>query len=331
MTELMVVIGIIAVLAGILLVAMGGVRERAKYTRALARMDEFAKACEAFQIEHGQYPGVIPDPVLAEQASLGSIKISGSENAMLHMMGGYRVVSPFDPPGGQAETEANAYAAAGSRVLDEDIAGWRLVVDVDRIGEGPVIDGKPYPPYYTPAEGAIEVAWGQVDQSTEDEFRMPDPVDPWGQPIVYARRARTTGPLMGTFATNPPPQFYFEPIAPYVRSVVLGRLRKDQTHTQYGTILDPNNADGMELEIAAQMIRHPAFGPRDDPLNGTPRGGFVLFSAGPDGIYFSKVDGPGENKDTRRIGESPSITEFISDLGPRAFDDFDDIRVFGGG
>ncbi|MHC4770031.1 MAG: type II secretion system protein, partial [Planctomycetota bacterium] len=64
MTELMVVVAIIAVLAGILLTAMGGVRRRALSTQTDSTMQEFSKACEAFQIEHNRYPGVIPEQVL---------------------------------------------------------------------------------------------------------------------------------------------------------------------------------------------------------------------------------------------------------------------------
>ena len=61
MTELIVVIGVIAVLASILLAAMGGVRKRALATTTQSTMSEFSKACDAFQLEHGRYPGAIPD------------------------------------------------------------------------------------------------------------------------------------------------------------------------------------------------------------------------------------------------------------------------------
>ena len=67
MTELVVVIGVIAVLAGILLAAMGGVRRKALATTTLSTMTEFSKACDAFQLEHGRYPGVVPENVLADR------------------------------------------------------------------------------------------------------------------------------------------------------------------------------------------------------------------------------------------------------------------------
>ena len=97
MTELVVVIGVIAVLAGILLAAMGGVRRKALATTTLSTMTEFSKACDAFQLEHGRYPGLIPENNLARGLpSLSPPNISGTENALLELMGGVRTESDPD-------------------------------------------------------------------------------------------------------------------------------------------------------------------------------------------------------------------------------------------
>ncbi len=333
MTELLVVIGIIAVLAGVLLVAMGGVRKRALYTQTLSTMNEFAKACEAFQIEHGQYPGVIPEPVLA---AADPIQISGTENALLHLMGGYRVVSPFDDPNSPAQQEYDAYiqAAEDSRQRYHNLPigtdGWQIMINIDRIGEGPVINGRQYAPYYTPTLGILEVAVGQRNQPVEDEYKVPDLMDAWGHPIVYARRARTVGPLCGKIPGTTP-QFYYQTMTPYteVAGGFPGHRTANQDDPKLGSLL-VRCPDTDTYKYYAQMIRHPSFGALDDPLNGTPRGGFVLLSAGPDGYYFSIADGPGEPKDQKRIGTDPDWEKF-HDFGPGVYDDFDDIRVFGGG
>ena len=71
LTELLVVIGIIVLLIGILLVAMGAVQKQARKARTLSTMNAFASACQTFQLENGKYPGVIPDDVILNNPSGG--------------------------------------------------------------------------------------------------------------------------------------------------------------------------------------------------------------------------------------------------------------------
>jgi len=338
MTELMVVVAIIAVLAGILLTAMGGVRRRALSTQTESTMQEFAKACEAFQIEHNRYPGVIPEQALVE-ISDPATEISGTENALLHLMGGYRVLTPFDPDTGPIVDEYDNYGNGSTGVREYSFGTgsnlWDLKVDINRIGEGPKIDGKIYAPYFTPSEAALQAVEGQIggpDNPEDEHPRLPDLVDAWGQPIVFVRRARSTGPLVGDTANPPPPQsppqFITASMKPYTESDKLGRARADQTEQ---SILS-HAPDTEQLSIFAQIIRHPAFGDPAEPLNGTARGAFVLFSAGPDGVYFSRKDGPGSPKNAIAGSGPDSLSyEDLLELGPQVVQEFDDLRVFGGG
>jgi type II secretory pathway pseudopilin PulG len=64
-TEMLVVVGIIVLLASLLMVAMARVRDTAKASQTLSIMQNFAASCDAFQTDHGTYPGVIPETVLA--------------------------------------------------------------------------------------------------------------------------------------------------------------------------------------------------------------------------------------------------------------------------
>lgn len=328
MTELLVVIGIIALLAGILLVAMAGVRTKAKYTQTLSTMQEFAKACEAFQLDQGQYPGVIPDPVLAQEAAGSVFLLSGTENALIHLMGGYQVSTPYGEDGAEASTPWACNEQ--ERVVCTDFAdpSWQLRVNTNRMGEGPVINGKPHAPYYTPTESSVEVS--RQSLQILGNIKLPELVDAWGQPIIYARRSRSVGPLVGTAASDPPPQFYYETMKPYLESVELGRMGRNQLAVvpTYGYLGSALTTVGAPEEMCAQLIRHQGFGEPADALNGTARGGFVLISAGPDGIYYSAADGPGELASP--IGDDPAYDDFL-DFGPAVFDDFDDLRVFGGG
>ena len=90
MAELLVVIGIIAVLAGILLVAMKGVRARALATQTESTMQSLMAACDTFHTETGRYPGVIPEEALAQAGANNPAPLSSTENALLDLAGGFR-------------------------------------------------------------------------------------------------------------------------------------------------------------------------------------------------------------------------------------------------
>jgi hypothetical protein len=230
----------------------------------------------------------------------------------------YDDIDPCDPPSGII----CPISGGGS-------GQWDLKVDVNRIGEGAKIDGKIYAPYFTPAESALQAVDCQVGDPcppdpTDPTPRLPDLVDAWGQPIIYVRRARTNGNLVGNFGDTA--QFYLSSMTPYTESTRLGRLARNQDSQ---SIL--NTAPFPEATFA-QLLRHPgfgSFGSEAEALNGTPRGAFVLFSAGPDGIYFSRTDGAGTPKmpvdDIVENSVDPSFNT------PRVVDEYDDIRVFGGG
>ncbi len=314
MVELLVVIAIIAVLAGILLVALKGVRERALATQTRATMQEFSKACDSFQIEHGRYPGVIPETVLAQNP-----EISGTENALLDMMGG---VVRGDHPNYLGFVEGDGWEEI---IVDSTTPLGRIKVNRLLIGNGPEINGTPYSPYFTPKGEELVVVAGQArpfgGPDIGSPHLLPDLVDAWGQPIIYLRRVRPLGNLVGVDgSTNP--QFMLGATKPYINSGGLGELDRSQTNPNKGSILrlaaDPS-------ATLAQIIRHPSFGEPDDPLTGTARGAYVLISAGKDGVYFSIADGPG----------TPGAT--VEDIvtgpfgNPQVVEEYDDIRVFGGG
>ncbi len=331
MTELMVVIGIIAVLAGILLTAMRGVRTKALQTQTMSTMQEFSKAADGFQMVHNRYPGVVPEGILADPSFGGFPSLSGMENALLDLMGGYRLKTTMDGP--QAQTEYDLFNVNGVE-RDLGASGWQITIDVNRIGEGPHIEGRAYAPYFTPAESQLSVADGQMRtavsvESCDDpaEPCLPDLLDAWGQPIIYVRRARTSGPLVGK-PVDPQPQFYMDSMNPYLKSIRLGKAGKDQTDAGGGSILNVATTSLIEATFA-QVIRHPSLGGDDSTaasaLGGTAQGAYVLISAGPDGVYFSAKDGPGTPK-------SP-VKDIIDDPDYEAtiVRQYNDIRVFGGG
>ena len=308
LVELLVAIGIIMVLIGILLPALGKVSTKAKATATTATMNEFAKACDVFYTQFGYYPGIVPESYLANTPNA---PISGTENALLHLMGG--AIRNDDP---------NYATAAGTVLTFTGPAGSApatisiKVYPID-IGKGPRIEGKQYEPFFTPKDAQLKIAVGQVGQT----LPLPDLLDAWGQPIGYIRSSRPTGLMTGTVAENP--QFFIEPLFPYFNSTGLGDLAIDQTANSVfyaGTTAN-------KQEYLAQLIRHPAMGSfavLGDAKAGTPRGKYFLFSPGSDGIYFAKLgDGP-----------TPTLTFTFAGQDARKPDvvtTYNDIVVSGGG
>jgi len=372
-TELLVVIGIIVLLAGILLVALGRVRTTALETTTIGTMQSFSQACDAFQTEHQQYPGVIPESVLARAIAADSITVSASgiavgteptftsmENALLHLMGGYRVVSPSDIQGNTPAVQryddfVNAATNSGAPLYEftfpvGDDQQWQLAVNLRQIGEGPVINRQQYGPYFTPGPRVVAAVEGQwplngtePDAESVDPVELPDLLDAWGQPVLYFRQVRSSGPLTAEASdTSVRPQFYLEGAKGYLMARGLGDRTETQIFTpnrtghsgprgsilSYGGSVDPEH----RLGNFAQVLRHPSFGTWDsDPLDGTnvrevrARGAYALISAGPDGVFFSAEDGPGRPDDPVTDLTDPDYSN------PQSIEEYDDVRLFGGG
>ena len=278
LVELLVAIGIIMVLIGILLPALGKVAAKAKATATTATMNEFGKACDVFYTQFGYYPGIVPETYLA---STPNSPLSGTENALLHLMGG---AIRDDDPNYAADSGSPLTFLGPTGSIPVSIS---IKVSPINIGRGPRVEGKQYDPFFTPKDSQLKVALGQIGQT----IALPDLLDGWGQPIGYVRAARPSGMLTRAL-TSDNPQFYIEPLLPYFNSTALGEFALDQTANSVfssGTLAQKN-------DYFAQLIRHPAMGSFatiTDARAGTARGKFFLFSPGSDGIFFAKTgDGP---------------------------------------
>lgn len=338
--EIMVVIGIIALLIGILLPALSKVQEKAKVTQTLGLMQEFSKACEAFQQEFNRYPGLVPTDILANNP-----QISGTENALLELMGGG--VRKNDVDATTYNDVTMGYGAPEWKVLTFSITGqadFEVKINVGKMGEGPRINGKQYPPFFSPKANDLRPIAGQVFgtsrtlESTDNanSLFIPDLVDSWGDPIIFLLSARNVGPLAGN---NNPDRAQFLVLAdgvnpntystmdPYLGSKNLGDLSMPQIKSpdslNYTLFEDASIQD--KKKLFAQFLRHPGFGDPTKPLSGTARGRYLLISAGKDGVFLGRTDGMG-NKET------PVTTDqILSNDGLSGLDNWDDIRLFGGG
>jgi len=347
LTELLVAIGIIALLIGILLPALNAVTQRSKRTATTALMQQFASACEHFQQQLGFLPGIVPEDVLAydTQQNGGIAKISGTENALLHLMGGAVRSDDVTPAEWASLSTGNGWVTLSFERPQGGSLDIKVNVTEMTTGRGPRIAGKQYERFFT-AKGselvAVEGQAGTVIDFNPDEpgdQGLPELVDAWGQPIMYLRAARGTGPLAGNVlgaGTNAPTQFGLYALSPYIASVALGDLGRDQTAAAAagGSLFNrasqaEGGANGPNAFLA-QAIRHAAMGNRENPVSaGVARGRFAIFSAGKDGVYFAATDGPGS---TTTPVTNIVTQDFVNggNIGPTVVDTYDDIRVFGG-
>ena len=104
----------------------------------------------------------------------------------------------------------------------------------------------------------------------------------------------------------------------YVLSNSLGELAKDQT-----TLSILNTATDADATLAKVLV-HAA-------IDNQAKGGMCLISAGPDGVYFSRFDGPGSNATPVDDITVPPLPAGDPNSNVKVVDDYDDVRVFGGG
>jgi len=313
LTEVLVVVALIAILVAILLTALARVQVKARETTTLGTMQAFANACELFQQDHGTYPGIIPEPFLAANPAM---RVSSTQMALLHLMGGY--IRNFDGPEYDLEPFSTWNTILTFNNPDDGTTPLRVRINTQRMGDGPIIGGEARAPYFSsagrdfgPAERVGPGATVPLPIDSNENFRLPDLLDAWGNPIVYLRRQRPAGELVGN---NNQFQFrragalaYFEP------SIQAPGGQGDFS------ILNQTAAGGLAnaTNNLARILEHPS-------LAGTARGAFMLLAAGKDEIYFSSRDGLGTRElpvtDLTSLRNRPA--EFISE--------YDDIVLFRG-
>ena len=327
-------VGIIVLLIGLLLPALGRVRQKARVTQTSSTLEEFAKACDAFNQQFGYYPGVVPEYILENDP-----KITATENAILHMTGG--AVRADELPiwinGDRYDTLSDIASGPGGEIITfsaPDGSAFDVLIDARDVGEGPFVEGKRYAPFYAPKGSELSAAQGVFrNGATEEELQfIPSVLDAWGTPVLYARRVRSNGPLTGSadhaasgdFEAGA--QFSFPVHQTLLYSDGLGILNQEQPFDgDEGSILGTGDASKNALNFA-QILRTPAIGSAKQPLSGAPRGEYIVISAGPDGVFFDSVDGPGN------INTPVSNIHNHGVYGtPTVVSEYDDIIVSGGG
>ncbi|MCE2884505.1 MAG: prepilin-type N-terminal cleavage/methylation domain-containing protein [Planctomycetaceae bacterium] len=323
LTEMLVVIGIIALLIGILLPALSRVQDRARKTQTENLLQEFAKACEAFYQQFGFYPGIVPEAILN---STDTPQISGAENALLHLCGG--AIPEDDPLYGQAPYNGWTELTFGNAA----VGTFKIKVNAAKVGEGPRIRGTQYKSFFSPkasdflpTKGQFLTSSGNEDPYASDPLKLPDLLDAWGQPVLYFRQLRPQGATLvaGGMASESLADavFAFQGANPYLVSGELGEYGRNQGDSILRLVSNTNRSATL-----AQILRNVSFGAPSAPLQGAPRGAFAIISAGRDGIFFSRYDGPG----TQSAPKTDIVTAGANPTGPYIVAEYDDVRVFGG-
>jgi len=349
LVELLVVIALIGILAGVLLVAVSSATTSAKRARTSATMNSIAAAIDSFVLEHdGRLPGLLPTRMLGD----GEV-MSQSQSVLLHLTGGARTyVSTINDAGDEVAVDPAAKAeydrflalpGASPIVLDPIVEGdqtWHVVFKRERVGEGPWIAGRPYPPYLSPKDDEIrfpDLVGPDFDPITYGHNSMPDLVDAWGQPVLIFVRQKRNGPLITEADVDPGdagyPQFRLTGTDVYLSAATLGDLEKSQRQhessegTRSGSRLSSvDNGDAQQGEREHWlylMLAHPTFSTLDtNTFEGQPAGAYLLMSAGPDGVFLGHEDGPLDSNGQH----NPNFASMEFD----DLDDFDDLHNAGG-
>ncbi|MDP7008749.1 MAG: prepilin-type N-terminal cleavage/methylation domain-containing protein [Phycisphaerales bacterium] len=337
LVEILVVIAIIAILAGILLSALGGVQESAKKTKTESLMQAFARACDMFALDHGRYPGLLPE------SAIDGVHITSMQNALLDLMGGARAKNLNSP--NSVINEFDSFASGPAVVIentdffeDEATASgvrWDLAFDQNRFGEGPWIGGRQYEPYFSPKSADLLYAAYDNDSVPQpndvgDSFLFPTLIDTWESPIMYFRSARTSGPIMApsdSDTATPMPQFeiqtnlqFFDPTK--------------QIINVNGSLFGSSSSVEDKVAWLTLLLAHPSFWDidsnnadvdfQDGVAWGTARGRYMVLSAGQDTIYLEKTNQPADDEG------DPYQSPYGGEIAPNMMHDFDDVIVHGG-
>ncbi len=323
--EILVVIAIIAVLAGILLAALGGVQNAAKKTQTSSLMQSFARACDEFALDHGRYPGLLPD------SAIDGTNITSTQNALLELMGGARVVNTQSTTSAVNEFDTfSANETDGFSATDSNTGiQWTFSFDANRFGEGPWINGRKYEPYFSPKSS--DIVYDPNNQITQ--VRFPSLVDAWETPIIYLRAVRNNGPIIDDPINSSNNNYSL----PQYEIPGMDLFFQDSLNSSFSLIA--NNSED-RVNWLTMVLAHPTFWEQNstwdtsgsyDVAWGTTRGRYLLLSAGPDTIFLETENTPANpNANDAPYTLIEIKTPANDKVNPSIMESFDDVVVHGG-
>lgn len=163
LVEVLVVIAIVVVLAGMILGVASGVRRRAEVARTQGELTSLAQSLEQYRAAYGDYPWV------ATHAVDGAAALSNSQLVFQALLGHRSPIGDKVLRGGALQVRDDPLASLSAEQR-------RRFVDASGFSVG--LDGEVTDPQYEPVLTAAGAGF----------FRQSF-FDPWGQPYVYVYRA----------------------------------------------------------------------------------------------------------------------------------------------
>jgi len=327
LTELLVVIAVIAILIALLIPAIGSVRNSAREATSQSLMSGVLASFAQFRADNERLPGVFrQDQLAGTQSSPNGLRVTAMENAILELAGG--VIG--DPGDADNEVELRAQAAGESQAR-------RVYVVPDIIGS------QSGPNYLDLAADVLRPIEGQVGDPAAERERLPDIVDPFGQPLLLWQKNVFAGKSAGMADTESRDgeriAFYVEANGAYLNSEELGRETINQRDRSLLSE-DGNSREDRAATLRA-IVGNPAlpilaseapneFGPDFGSganlyVPADSRGAVILQSAGPDRIFVADGDA-----DAAAFVPSGGFSDARLPDDAKPIDSFDDIVTAGG-
>ena len=329
LTELLIVIAIIALLVAITIPALGGARSAARKASTTQLISSFTQASASFGADNsGRAPGLFTaaDMGHSENEDEG---MSAMENAILDLAGQDAILGRFD----QISTPTNDNAVLVGPRSDQNTKYW---VDPTLIGTGSSYFELAPEFYVAQLRGAqqVQTPMEPVGHAADDEEdpQLRDVVDAWGQPLllwvedefgptrinqdasdIAAERLKfaAIGSDSGAGPEYANSRFYWASNAAFLKATELGKKGFDMatppSNASYsgktsiiGQGIRDEAGDDHIVETLAALLGNPGFAQLQDSMGtlytpedlipSSSRGKIVVHSAGADGIYLSTKD-----------------------------------------
>lgn len=290
--EMMVVLGILAVVLGIVIPAVNAARTSARKAATQQTMSSLSQATNQFILDERRTPGYFSMRELAssENANRG---FTAMDNLLLDLAGAITTQAPVNGNGQPCDiANGPKVVAIGPTVAN------RVNVDLATYGSTKQkagvqtkgylqVDTRNFKRQCTPSARA-----GAVN----DHLALPMIVDAFGDPILAWVQDEVLAPNSAFASDNYTmrARFYWTTNKAFLQATSLGETKEDQTNATSGSLLNLNNAAAFQSMEA--LLGSPASPNPTNPAKAADaRGKLVFHSAGHDGIYVGRKERGGKS------------------------------------